>query len=144
MGWAALAGGLLGGVAVLFMGAWPISLVALAIGLAFAALFRRVGAAFQPLPAELLQTGRVVPAVVVSAMPWGPVLSAVGFGAGRSARKARYEIELRPTGAASYRVVLTTFDGPDPHGLDGRELTVHVDPTDPHRIHPDWRPLEPI
>jgi hypothetical protein len=80
--------------------------------------------------------------VIVSARPVGPRLRAYGLGSDASGeQRTELCIEVRPGAQSPYRVVLTTFDSPRPVGLDGRQITVHVDPADPRRIHPDWRAL---
>jgi type IV secretory pathway TrbD component len=140
---AALAGGFFASIVVVLAGAWFVAPFTIAIGSAIAALMMRVAARFEPLPAELLTHGRPTPAVIVAARPVGPGLRATFAENPRSgARRSEYRIEVRPPGAPAYPVVLTTFDGPRPVGLEGRPLTVYVDPADPRRIYPHWAAFE--
>ena len=140
---AALVGGLVGSIAVVMMGAWFIAPFRLAIAMAFAALALRVASLFRPLHADLLTHGRITPAVLLAVVPTGLGIRAFGFSDGaRSQRRSVLRIEVQPSGQDPYRVVLTTFDGPRPTGLEGRPIRVYVDPADPRRICPDWRTFE--
>jgi hypothetical protein len=140
--WAALIGGAFAAIAVTVMGAWFIAPVALVIAGLVAVLMLRVASRFQPVSPELLGRGRATPAVIVSARPVGPHLRASGIGSSRKGeQRTELCIEVRPEGQRPYRVLLTTFDAPRPVGLDGRPITVYVDPAEPGRIHPDWRAI---
>lgn len=126
-------------VVVSAMGAWFIAPPVLGLGAAIAAFMWRVAARFERLPVELLERGRPTPAVIVSAHPVGPGMRAAGFPDGeRAQQRALLRIEVRPPSEPAYPIVLTTFDAPRPRGLEGRSLTVYVDPADPRRICPDW------
>lgn len=136
----ALVAGVFVSITTTVKGVWFVAPFALAIGVAIGTLLWRVASRFRPLPAELLTRGRGTPAVVLAARHVGPTLRAFGFSdRTRSQRGSEFRVEVRPEGKDPYQVVLTTFDGPRPSGLEGRPVTVYVDPADPGRIYPDWR-----
>lgn len=137
----ALAAGLVGSIVLpLLTGVWCVAPIPIAMAAVPATLMIRVASRFRPLRADLLTRGHPTPAVVLAARPVGLTLRAFGFPDGRRGqRQSELRIEVHPPGQHPYEVVLTTFDAPRPNGLEGRPITVYVDPADPRCICPDWR-----